>query len=145
MSIYSHVLRDVGGFDPQFKHIALREEADVAERLKRKGGKIFYQPSAFVIHLKASSGGCRHKDKRYEIYWAKRCDSMFLLKNFSRLTWFVFLSGNVLFYLLFRVSSLKPVLTGILDGLNVDKEPSLHLGEEQRAGERGGKGAREQV
>ena len=116
MSVYSHVLREAGGFDPKFNYIALREESDVGERVKRKGGKIFYEPSAFIVHLKAPRGGCRHRSKTDETYWAKRCDSMFLKKNFSRLTWLFFLCSNVLFHSLFRISLLRPVLTGILQG-----------------------------
>lgn len=115
MSFYSDVLNEIGGFDPQFSHIALREEADVAERLKRYGKRIFYEPSAVIVHLKAQRGGCRHLSKVDELYWAKRCDSMFLKRNFPWFTWFGFLCGNTLFYLL-RNSLLRSALAGIFDG-----------------------------
>jgi len=116
MSFDSRVLREIGGFDPQFKYIALREEADVAERIKKQGGKIFYEPSAFLIHLKAPYGGCRHRTKEELAYWAKRSESIFLSKNFPQLTWVGLLCGNLLFYALFKTSLMKSAITGILDG-----------------------------
>jgi len=49
----------IGGFDENFVRVAYRFEAEFAARWRRAGGKIRYEPSALIHHLKASSGGTR--------------------------------------------------------------------------------------
>lgn len=126
MSIKSDFLKNIGGFDPRFERISLREESDVAERIKKHGGKIFYEPSAFIVHLKASYGGCRHEFKSDEIYWAKRCDSLFITKNFPTATWMMFLLSNLMFHFLLRPKYLKLAIKGIFDGRKMaTQEPKI--------------------
>lgn len=48
-----------GGFDENFKGVAYRFETEFARRLVRGGGKLVFEPSAGIYHLKASRGGTR--------------------------------------------------------------------------------------
>lgn len=49
----------VGGFDENFVRVAYRFEAEFALRWRRSGGRIWYEASALIHHLKASGGGTR--------------------------------------------------------------------------------------
>lgn len=49
----------LGGFDENFVHVAYRFEADFADRLLATGGRILFEPTASIHHLKASAGGTR--------------------------------------------------------------------------------------
>jgi GT2 family glycosyltransferase len=49
----------VGGFDENFAGVAYRYETEFCGRLCRAGGRIFFQPSASLRHLKFPSGGTR--------------------------------------------------------------------------------------
>lgn len=49
----------VGGFDENFVRVAYRFEAEFALRWRRAGGRIWYESSALIHHLKASDGGTR--------------------------------------------------------------------------------------
>ncbi len=49
----------VGGFDENFVGAAYMFETEFARRLARSGGKIFFEPSASIRHLRASRGGTR--------------------------------------------------------------------------------------
>jgi GT2 family glycosyltransferase len=50
----------LGGFDENFRlRIAYRFETDFARRIWEHGGKILFEPSASLRHLRASSGGTR--------------------------------------------------------------------------------------
>ena len=80
MSFRKKVLEEINGFDPGYKYNAMREESDVSMRAKIAGYKIMYEPSARVIHLAASTGGCRDQKGldwyysffRNEIYFFKK-------------------------------------------------------------------------
>ena len=50
----------IGGYDEAYIGNALREEADMALRLYRKGYLIVYEPRATIMHLVTQEGGCRH-------------------------------------------------------------------------------------
>lgn len=50
---------EVGGMDAQFEKGAHREESDFCLRYTAKYGPLVFEPAASVIHLGASSGGCR--------------------------------------------------------------------------------------
>ncbi|HVR40518.1 MAG TPA: hypothetical protein VMU84_15590, partial [Thermoanaerobaculia bacterium] len=55
----------IGGFDENFLFAAYRFETDFALRMLAAGGRIRYEPSASIHHLKAASGGVRaHGDHR---------------------------------------------------------------------------------
>lgn len=49
----------LGGFDENFIRVAYRFEAEFAERFRRAGGRIFFEPTACLHHLKADGGGTR--------------------------------------------------------------------------------------
>jgi GT2 family glycosyltransferase len=49
----------VGGFDENFVRVAYRFEAEFALRWRRAGGRIWYESSAVIHHLKESTGGTR--------------------------------------------------------------------------------------
>lgn len=48
-----------GGFDERFVGVAYRFETEFCRRLRRSGGRVVYEPSAVIRHLKAPSGGTR--------------------------------------------------------------------------------------
>jgi GT2 family glycosyltransferase len=49
----------LGGFDENFVHVAYRFERDFADRVLAAGGRIMFEPSATIQHLKAPEGGTR--------------------------------------------------------------------------------------
>jgi glycosyltransferase involved in cell wall biosynthesis len=49
----------IGGFDENFVKVAYRFERDFADRLITAGGKILFEPSAIIKHLKLPNGGTR--------------------------------------------------------------------------------------
>lgn len=49
----------IGGFDENFIGVAYRFETDFALRIVAAGGRIRYEPSASIRHLKAPGGGIR--------------------------------------------------------------------------------------
>ncbi len=48
-----------GGFDERFVGVAYRFETEFCRRLRRRGGRVAYEPGAVIRHLKAPSGGTR--------------------------------------------------------------------------------------
>lgn len=52
---------ELGGFDENFRGSAYRFESDFARRVVRNGGRILFEPSASVRHLRAARGGTRAK------------------------------------------------------------------------------------
>lgn len=60
-SVRKSVALELGGYDEQFAKSAIREETDLAFRMFSKlGKKVLFEPTASLIHLAASSGGCRN-------------------------------------------------------------------------------------
>jgi len=56
---------DLGGFDENFLGAAYRCETEFARRVVRAGGKVYFEPSASLRHLRAPTGGVRvHGDNR---------------------------------------------------------------------------------
>lgn len=53
--------RVLGGYDEEYRGVALREETDFALRIYNSGGLIIFAPEASLYHLAAPSGGCRKK------------------------------------------------------------------------------------
>ena len=49
----------VGGFDESFQGVAYRFETEFCRRLTRAGGKVLFEPSASLRHLRAGYGGTR--------------------------------------------------------------------------------------
>ncbi|MBS0201598.1 MAG: glycosyltransferase family 2 protein [Planctomycetes bacterium] len=63
MAGHLSVVRDraitVGGFDENFRGSAFRFETEFARRVRRAGGRIRFEPTASIRHLRVSSGGTR--------------------------------------------------------------------------------------
>lgn len=49
----------LGGFDENFVKVAYRFEAEFAHRFRASGGRIWFEPTACLHHLKDASGGTR--------------------------------------------------------------------------------------
>ena len=49
----------LGGFDENFVKVAYRFEAEFAHRCRASGGRIWFEPTACLHHLKDASGGTR--------------------------------------------------------------------------------------
>jgi len=91
MSFRKKVLESVGGFDEKFIGNALREETDVALRIKKLGWKIVFSPKPQLVHLRAETGGCRKGKNR--LGWYKdffHNEAYFCLKHISWFWWPVF-------------------------------------------------------
>lgn len=58
-SVRRDVALNVGGFDERFVRVAYRFEAEFAARIREGGGRIWFEPSAVVHHLKVETGGTR--------------------------------------------------------------------------------------
>jgi GT2 family glycosyltransferase len=59
MSVNRKEAIEVGGFDENFVRVAYRFEDDFAQRILQEDGKIYYQPTASILHIKLSEGGTR--------------------------------------------------------------------------------------
>jgi len=62
-SIDRHIALKAGGYDTRYVKNAFREESDMAHRVTKSGGKIFYNPKATLLHLAIGHGGTRIKQK----------------------------------------------------------------------------------
>lgn len=62
MSLRRAAVDAIGGFDRNYKGTALLEDADVAERVRRAGFSVWFEPRAEVLHLSAPRGGVRQDD-----------------------------------------------------------------------------------
>ena len=85
------ILEKVGGFDENFIGNALREESDLALRIKKRGWKIVFDPKAELTHVRAPTGGCRKNEDR--IKWYRdffRNETYFFLKHIKHYWFFVF-------------------------------------------------------
>lgn len=119
------VLLEIGGFDFNFEIVALREEADIIERIKKKNYKVFYIPEAKAIHHQAEQGGERQGDYSELLYWGRRSESLFIAKNFSFFTWLGFYFFGSLVAFLCGLKSFQPLSylvkahQGMLEGLKI--------------------------
>jgi len=58
-SVRRNVVLDLGGYDETYAGVALREETDMAFRIINAGGRIVFDPEAYLHHMRAPAGGCR--------------------------------------------------------------------------------------
>lgn len=92
MSFLTNKLREVGGFDENYKGCAFREETDPQVALIKKGYKFLYEPKALVHHVQTSKGGINKEKKATNYYYQCGsnhkyfCDKYFS-KLKSRLSW----------------------------------------------------------
>jgi glycosyltransferase involved in cell wall biosynthesis len=57
---------EVGGFDTNFVRVAYHFEAEFSDRWTQSGGKIVYEPTALIHHLRAKGGGTRSYGRHLE-------------------------------------------------------------------------------
>lgn len=80
MSMRVTALEDIGGFDTSYQNSAVREESDVAMRLIRAGGKVWFAADASLLHLAAGSGGTRVVGNPFDSQSFYNNDLLFMFK-----------------------------------------------------------------
>ena len=86
----TEVFFQVGEFDERFTGNAMREESDLSLRVKQKGYRIVFDPSATVVHMREPHGGARKADGR--LFW-----------------YYHFFSNETYFFLKHRPAILLPI------------------------------------
>jgi GT2 family glycosyltransferase len=71
MSVRSEVIRELGGIRDFYPGTCLREETDIALRMRRKGMRIMYTPFAVVEHVGGRYARGRRFDSRYRYFGAR--------------------------------------------------------------------------
>ncbi len=71
MSARLDALRAIGGIRDLYPGTCLREESDMALRLRRRGGRIVYTPFAVVRHVAGNYARGRRFDSRYRYFGAR--------------------------------------------------------------------------
>lgn len=99
--IRKSIWKNIGGMDSRF--FMFYEEVDMCRRLMDLGYKVYYLPTATIVHL---CGGARHKDRSAVFYYSVR--SMFLYLDKYESTGKLFL-----FKLIYKPLFLIELLTGI--------------------------------
>lgn len=114
------VLVDLGGFDPDYKGNAYREEFDVFARLWNQGETVVYHPEALAYHYQAQDGGAREDvaDQRRTYYWFGRNLIRFRKKNFPD----TFYRG--LLRLLVKKPYYPPPVWKTIAGATVNRDPT---------------------
>jgi GT2 family glycosyltransferase len=95
MAFPKEIFDEAGGFDERFT-AAIREESDLALRIKVLGYRIVFDPTATVVHLREPIGGGRKSEGRMRWYFH------FL----SNETYFFLKHGKKIFFLLFFLTRL---------------------------------------
>ena len=81
-SVKKEVLKTVNGIDEFLtKGAALYEETDLCLRIKSAGYKIFFNSEAHVVHLAASTGGCRVENIDKYMYSLVRNRSLMIARH----------------------------------------------------------------
>ncbi|MBF0312804.1 MAG: glycosyltransferase family 2 protein [Oligoflexia bacterium] len=89
-SLRKAIWSEVGGFDEAFQRTALREESDLALRIKRAGYQNYYCGSAVAIHRR-QVGGCNNLVRSYNTLLSKfECELLFQSKHFGDKSAFYF-------------------------------------------------------
>lgn len=68
MSLRLDAVRDAGGIRDYYPGTCLREETDIALRIRRRGGRIVYTPDAVVRHVAGTYSKGERFDARYRFY-----------------------------------------------------------------------------
>ncbi len=71
MSVRMSVVRELGGIRDLYPGTCLREETDIALRIRRAGMRIVYTPFAVVRHVAGDYARGRRFDTRYRYYGAR--------------------------------------------------------------------------
>ncbi len=104
-----------------------REESDFQQQIKRMKFRLLLEPSSYVIHLAAQSGGNRPKMSIGErMYWKIRNHVIFICKwNRSTLkrVWYMLVSALIL--LVYRPWQISWIFRGLRDGLYAFSKSTL--------------------
>lgn len=71
MSVRMRVIRELGGIRDLYPGTCLREETDIALRMRAAGKRIVYAPDAIVHHVAGEYARGRRFDARYRYYGAR--------------------------------------------------------------------------
>jgi GT2 family glycosyltransferase len=92
MSWRRSVLTELGGLRDDYPGTEVREETDIALRVRALGYRLIYEPRAVVTHIGAPQVKGRRFDTRYA-YYASRNHAMLLMRNFGAGEGIVWRSG----------------------------------------------------
>jgi GT2 family glycosyltransferase len=85
MSFRKSVITRLGGFDENFRGMAICEEAEFCHRVTLNGGVIYYTPCAILVHKMNPTGGVRSFGNREYVKSMAECANYFSWKlGFSR-------------------------------------------------------------
>lgn len=119
LMVRAEVFNEIGLMDE--KYFAYYDDTDFILRAIRKGFKLWYEPSVFLLHkVSSSSGG---DSSPFYIYYGNRNKIYFIRKNFSGIKkyflLFYTLMSRIIFYLKFDTAGRKNLVKGIKDGFNI--------------------------
>lgn len=124
MAFPKKVFVETNGFDERFT-AAIREESDLALKIKKLGYRVVFDPTASVIHMREPTGGGRKTEGRMNWYFHFLSnETYFFLKNFNKLYFSIFIMSRMNWILrcMFgfgREVSIRSIITpylGIKDG-----------------------------
>jgi GT2 family glycosyltransferase len=81
MSVRAAVVTAIGGFDRNYTGTALLEDADFAERVRRRGWQLIFEPGAELFHLSAPASGVRVSDPDLTLMFRFRSTAYFVRKH----------------------------------------------------------------
>jgi GT2 family glycosyltransferase len=96
-SAKTFLLKEVKGFNESFQGNAYFEGTDLAQRIIKRGYKIYFEPKITLIHLQDGRGGNRVQDKVRHTYWLVRNQMLLNALHMKRIG-FLFFSFYVVFY-----------------------------------------------
>ena len=73
--------KDLSGFDINFIGNAILEDADFGFKIIRNGGRVIYDPSPVMEHLRVASGGTRRESPSKGMYYRSHNTIYFLRKH----------------------------------------------------------------
>ncbi|HMP90068.1 MAG TPA: glycosyltransferase [Kiritimatiellia bacterium] len=113
-----------GGYDEQFVGSALAEDLDFSQRLMAAGGKIWYDPEAWIIHLGLKSGGCGVSGTRIWPEWMHSANLLLYAfrhgkrqKNTVRFLWMSLRNGPLRKEIIIRPWRWPGAVIGFVRGL----------------------------
>ena len=74
----------IGGYDEHFCAVAKNEECDFLMRLALAGGSIWYEPSCWLVHFSASTGGVRQNSLPIREEWTRSYNDLLWLIRLGR-------------------------------------------------------------
>lgn len=71
MSVRADTVRELGGIRDYYPGTCLREETDIALRMRKAGYRLVFDPAAVVLHVAGTYAKGRRFDLRYRFYGAR--------------------------------------------------------------------------